>query len=108
MKVDYFSDLIVPDVPGLSTATGDGVKSSVARVSPVSPVKKTMELMTPVFITTLAPVQAIPEICQDCTRLEIIADVGVGCVRVLPESSPWREEWRRIPTDLRACKWTIH
>ncbi|MCJ7601807.1 MAG: hypothetical protein MUO63_09950 [Desulfobulbaceae bacterium] len=45
-----------------------------------------------------------PEPCRDCTRLEFIEGVGAGCVKTLPESSPWNEEWRRTPKDLTACK----
>lgn len=45
-----------------------------------------------------------PEPCRDCVHLEIIEGVGAGCLQALPESSPWCEEWRRIPTELTACK----
>lgn len=46
----------------------------------------------------------VPEPCRECARLEIIEGVGAGCVKTLPASSPWQEEWRRTPTDLTVCK----
>ncbi|MCK9296119.1 MAG: hypothetical protein M0P70_13655 [Desulfobulbaceae bacterium] len=50
---------------------------------------------------------AVPKPCQNCLSLELqdIAGVTVpGCVMALPGSSPWREEWRMIPSGLMTCK----
>ncbi len=44
----------------------------------------------------------VPPCCHGCNALEIIPGVGAGCVRPLP-GGPWREEWRRLPADLKRC-----
>ena len=66
--------------------------------SPLSP-------LSPAEVVELHPVA--PAICRSCDRLELVDVAGVtlaGCVNTLPESSPWREEWRRIPSGLTACR----
>lgn len=47
-----------------------------------------------------------PISCEGCPALELLDVAGVmvaGCVKTLPPSSPWAEEWRRIPEGLTAC-----
>ncbi len=44
----------------------------------------------------------LPSCCHGCDALEIIPGVGAGCVQPLP-GGPWREEWRRLPADLKRC-----
>jgi hypothetical protein len=46
-----------------------------------------------------------PETCRGCERLEVIKVGGeciAGCVRQLVSGS-WREEWHRLPADLKRC-----
>jgi hypothetical protein len=45
--------------------------------------------------------------CEGCHSLELLDIAGVmvaGCVKTLAPSSPWAEEWRRIPEGLTDCK----
>lgn len=47
-----------------------------------------------------------PISCEGCPALELLDVAGVmvaGCVKTLPPSSPWAEEWLRIPEGLTAC-----
>ena len=46
-----------------------------------------------------------PALCQNCNKLEILLIAGspvAGCVKKLAFGS-WREEWHRMPEDLRKC-----
>ncbi len=55
---------------------------------------------------TSTPPAPGPAVCRGCRRLELIDMDGeciAGCVRQL-ESGPWREEWHRLPADLKYCK----